>query len=281
MIAWSWTAILIASDLPNIVWRVALHRGAPLWLLYARIVFLGALWVFGTRLPELRTLRPYLLALIAVLMSFMIEDRLFRTPAVNAWVTAVSWRDPVVWSSAVKILRSLAMALTVLSLTRRELFLVTGVLSAPGRIPLTEIRLPWTLLGPLTILVFGAATAALMLGALQPGIPSVRRWVSILPVVLACSAVNAFGEEFTFRSVLLARLQPHVGAEQALWMTSVRFGLGHWFGRPSGPLGALGSTLLGLMLGKSMLETRGMLWAWLVHFTLDVVIFSVLMLREP
>ena len=32
--------------------------------------------------------------------------------------------------------------------------------------------------------------------------------------------------------------------------------------------------LLGWLLGKAMLETRGFFWAWFIHFLQDVLIFS-------
>jgi hypothetical protein len=35
---------------------------------------------------------------------------------------------------------------------------------------------------------------------------------------------------------------------------------------------------MGLILGKAMLETRGLFWAWWIHFLSDVAIFSFLAL---
>jgi hypothetical protein len=37
------------------------------------------------------------------------------------------------------------------------------------------------------------------------------------------------------------------------------------------------STLLGWLLAKSVLETRGLGWAWIVHFSQDVIIFVVIL----
>lgn len=214
-------------------------------------------------LESLRPLRPDLLALVAALLGLQITDLIYSTPAVTAWIKTAPWRDAVIISSAGKLLIAATMTVTVLDLSRREMFLVRGDLTAPGRIPLLNVTLPWSWLGPALILVVGGAAAALMVVALRPDLGMFRRIIGLMPIVLIFSAINAFGEEFTFRSVLLARLVPHVGGEQALWMTSVRFGLGHLFGNPSGPLGTIGATALGLMLGKSMLETKGFFWAGL------------------
>lgn len=281
MTAWAWLAILIASNLTNIIWRGALHRDAPLWTVSARIIILGGLWFAGARLAELRPLRPYLLALIAVLIGLLVKDAMYRVPGLVAWMSAAPWRDEVVMSSVLKLLPVAAMALTVLDLDRRSLFLIRGDLGAPGRIPFTGTTISWTWLGVVLLLVVGGSMAGLMFMAIRPDLQGFRRLLGLLPIIVIFAAINAFSEEFTFRSVLLSRLTPHVGPESALWMTSVRFGLGHWFGNPSGPVGALGATFLGLMLGKSLLETRGFFWAGLIHFTLDVIIFSFLVIASP
>ena len=42
----------------------------------------------------------------------------------------------------------------------------------------------------------------------------------------------------------------------------------------AGIVGALMAGLLGWLLAKSVLETSGIFWAWLIHFLQDVVIYS-------
>lgn len=274
----AWVAILIASNLTPIAWRLLLHRDVPLWTLGVRIGILVGFAAFSNVSPTLRPLRLYLLALVAALLGDLAIDLITQHGSVAAWVKAVPWRGPVIVHSALKILPVAAMALTVVGLSRRDLFLVRGDLGAPGKIPFTNSTLPWTSLGIILILVFAVAIAVLLLPTLRTSTQLLGRVLPWLPIILLFALINSFTEEFTFRSVLLARLQPVVGGEQALWMTSVRFGLGHWFGNPSGPLGVAGATALGLMLGKSMLETGGIFWAFAIHFILDVVIFSLLIM---
>ena len=48
-------------------------------------------------------------------------------------------------------------------------------------------------------------------------------------------------------ALLLARLAPVVGAGQALLVTSATFGIGHWFGHPSGASGVLMAGFAGYM----------------------------------
>ncbi len=41
-------------------------------------------------------------------------------------------------------------------------------------------------------------------------------------------------------------------------------------------VGAAASVFMGWILSKAMLETRGLFWAWFIHFLSDVAIFSSL-----
>ena len=96
----------------------------------------------------------------------------------------------------------------------------------------------------------------------------------VLPVVLLAAALNAFNEEMTYKASLLAVLVDAVGSRQALWMVAAYFGLAHFYGVPYGVIGVVLASFLGWILAKSMLETRGLAWAWLIHFCQDVLIFG-------
>jgi len=49
-------------------------------------------------------------------------------------------------------------------------------------------------------------------------------------------------------------------------LTAVFFGIGHYYGIPYGVIGAVMAGVLGWLLGKSMLEIKGIFWAWVIHF---------------
>jgi hypothetical protein len=51
-----------------------------------------------------------------------------------------------------------------------------------------------------------------------------------------------------------------------------------WNAFPGASIGVLLAGFLGWILAKSMRETRGMFWAWFIHFWQDVLIFSFLVL---
>ncbi len=98
----------------------------------------------------------------------------------------------------------------------------------------------------------------------------------LFPVALLIATINAFNEEFTLRAAPLSELTRAVGGRQALLISTVFFGLGHFYGIPNGVIGVVLSGFLGWFLGKSMLETKGFFWAWLIHFMQDVIIFTFL-----
>ena len=77
----------------------------------------------------------------------------------------------------------------------------------------------------------------------------------------------------TSRAPMPATLEPAVGSSQALWLSAVSFGIAHYFGTPGGLTAAALSVFMGWILGKAKTETRGLFWAWWIHFLSDVVIF--------
>ena len=64
-------------------------------------------------------------------------------------------------------------------------------------------------------------------------------------------------------------------SRQLIYLTSAAiFGLAHYFGTPGGVAGGALAGFLGWLLAKSIYETRGIFWAWLIHCLQDVIIFT-------
>jgi len=98
------------------------------------------------------------------------------------------------------------------------------------------------------------------------------------PGILLLAAMNALSEELSYRAAFLAPMNPVTGKLQAILLTATIFGLAHFYGVPYGILGVIMSFILGYLLSKSMLETKGFFWAWFIHFLQDVAIFSFMAL---
>lgn len=97
--------------------------------------------------------------------------------------------------------------------------------------------------------------------------------------VLLFSLMNAFSEEVIFRLALVVPLQGQLSANSIAMLSGFIFGIAHVGGSPGGVSGMLLAGLLGWLLARSMLETRGLFWAVLIHFVQDLVIFSAFMLQ--
>ena len=77
---------------------------------------------------------------------------------------------------------------------------------------------------------------------------------------------------------MLAPVYQVIGKGQAMALTAVFFGLAHYGG--GGLLAELPNmgmiAFLGWWMAKSMIETRGFVWAWFIHFVNDIPVFAFL-----
>jgi uncharacterized protein len=98
------------------------------------------------------------------------------------------------------------------------------------------------------------------------------------------SMANAFSEEAIFRIGIISPLYGIFSVPIILLISGVVFGLPHYFGMPSGIIGAVMAGFLGWLLAMSLVETQGLFLAWAIHFVQDVVIITSMILmsnRKP
>lgn len=99
-------------------------------------------------------------------------------------------------------------------------------------------------------------------------------WGLAFVVALPLSVTNALSEELITRWAVVASFSGS-WSRVAPWASALLFGGVHWFGIPGGPVGALMAGFLGWLLARAIQDTRGIGWAWIVHFCQDVLIFTV------
>lgn len=281
----AWTAILLTSNLAIILWR-ELAGGEPSWWPWVHAIGLTVLFVLTFFRASLKPLRSFILILLTIFfLGFGGGWQWGLIPFVRASSAWINWESQVPWAfSAVgtHILRLLP-AFIIMSLLllmerkRHDFFLVKGKIDAlvePSKLLGMKKPEPWTRLGSIFATVFGTIMFVFLLLSSRPTLNSFVQALPLIPVALFIAAINAFNEEFTLRAAPLSELCSAVGKQQALMITTVLFGLGHFYGIPNGVLGVLLAGFLGWFLGKSMLETKGFFWAWLIHFIPDVFIFT-------
>lgn len=277
----AWIATLLLSKLPLVIARDLLGTEipwmTPIWLGIA-LLLVGATYVW----PALKPLRGYFAVMGAIIVASFVVFPLLRQSA--PWQSLFAERAYMTVLFAERALLAI-LTLGVLfvplltGLKRRELFLTIGDLNAP----VTGLRLPggrrlsWALFGTVITLLLAVSFFAFLVSQIPGGVSVLGQALLWAPLILVGAALNAFAEEGMYRAGPLATLLTAVGPRHALWLTAVFFGLGHYYGGfPSGPAGMVQSGLLAVLMGKAMLDTRGMGWAWIIHVAIDTVIYVVL-----
>ncbi len=276
----AWAAMLLISDLPDVFLDATLGR-VPEWLFWAKVAFLafsvGLCWVW-------KRLRPlWQFALVMLVFYLALEA--------SNWVDQTVWWQSHFRGSRVSFtqgylgfsLRDLGIAGAVIAalwLVKRRrgaFFLTRGQLDASIE-PVRWLGIRqgeswrsfgWIFAGVASLIVFFPTVLAI-----KPSADALVQAAPLVPTVLLLAAVNAFTEEAYFRAALLSTLHQEVGKTHALLISAVFFGLAHYlYGSPPGIIGFLMTGFLGWLLGKSMLETKGFFWPWLIHLLPDVVVF--------
>ena len=98
--------------------------------------------------------------------------------------------------------------------------------------------------------------------------------VKILPIAIVFSFINSFTEEILMRLGMIVSLKGVVAERKIPLVCGLVYGCTQYWSAPGGFLGVITGVALGWFLAKSVLETRGLFWAWLIHFVRDVVVYS-------
>jgi membrane protease YdiL (CAAX protease family) len=245
----------------------------------ASILLLGFVLGAARRWRALQALRSLIIVWVAYLTASVALWALLDAVGYIAWTDRTPKYRWVTMSVLLISVPALAMlgAARALGFTRTQLNLARGDMRARGLIPGGPNDASWTRLGLCSIAITvagGSVWIVSVAGDTGDGPP-----LTWLPLAFVFAAVNAAQEELRFRLVPLTTLIGAVGDESAMWMTATVFGLAHWSGAtPGGPLGALYNTLIGAWLAKSILETRGVAWAWIIHAAGNLALFVVLVL---
>ncbi len=282
----AWIGTLFASLLPAIIWQELFWGDAPdvLWLRLGSLALLVLLSLFWKALAPLR---GYWLVLLAILVADeLLRPVIARSTVWQGWFggTAASWFRS---SLGTQLLRLLATALAwavllILGKKRPDYFLLKGDLAAPAE-PVRWLDIKpeqrWTRVGREFAIVLAIVYLVVSFFTYRPTLADVGTLLPLLLAVLLFAALNAFNENFAFRAALLSQLLPVIGKEHSLLLLAAFFGINHFYGMPPGLVGVALTGFLGWLLAKSMVETRGFLWAWLIQFPLDVIVFAFMVMR--
>ena len=285
LILTAWLAMLLMSKLPLVMSRELFLADIP-WItpawIGASILFFALTFVW----PALVPLRGFFVVMgVIFLVTTLLDPWIARSAA---WQSIFEGAAPLIVLFGERVLIAIEAlivlgALFLMGLKRRDVFLTTGDLNAPVDGKSMNARkkpVSWMAFGSAMALLLSGLFFAFMASQNPQVLSSFTAAIPWLPVVLVSAALNAFGEEAMYRAAPLAVLLPAVGPKHALWLTAIWFGLGHYYGGiPSGPIGFVQSGLLALLLGKAMLDTRGIGWPWIIHLALDTVIYMMIAMQ--
>jgi len=279
----AWAFLLLASSLPRIIlqeiFRQTVTEEARA-LIAEGVILLGLALTFAWK--ALQPLRIFfVLFLVLVVAEWFVFTKVDQLPFYQSWLNHPSFNVYMLAEQSLRLTVTLVI-IAVLFLLRKRVsafFLVKGDTSASAE-PVKWMGIKegerWNKLGCNFAIIISLGTLAFLLLAARPSFDLVLKAASFLPAILIAAALNAFNEEMTYKASFLSVLEEPLGKHQALWLMAAYFGLGHYYGIPYGVIGVLMAGFLGWFLGKSMLETRGLGWAWYIHFWQDVLIFSFL-----
>jgi len=274
----AWTTTIFVSSLPNIIWQE--FFGAPtIWLLWSKLILLGSMFALSFFWKPARSLRNYFLIFFIL---FLVEELMNRIGNTNFWRNWFPASAPFIQSMFGIQIRRIAVAIIMIAFLLliykkpSRFFLSPGNLDAKASKELFIIDkgTPWNRLGWILSVLITSGTLAFLILAGRPSLSQLSNALPLLPFVLILAAMNAFSEELNYRAAFLAPLFPNLGKLHSIVLTATFFGLAHFYGVPYGIIGVAMSFVLGYLLSKSMVETRGFFWAWFIHFWQDVVIFS-------
>ena len=243
-------SVIFIALLASLVWQ-PLRGLRPFFILF--VVLVASQWLVFTRIDELPFFRARL-----------------QNPAFSVYILA---------EMSLNLIVTLLMIAALLLMKKKlaDFYLVRGDIAAPVE-PVRWLGIRqgerWNKFGALMTVLISLGTLAFLILAGRPSPDIVIRVLPFLPAVLLAAALNAFNEEVTYKASFLSVLESPVGPRQALYMVAAYFGIGHFYGVPYGVIGVLLAGFLGWFLAKSMQETRGLFWAWFIHFWQDVWIFS-------
>ena len=156
-------------------------------------------------------------------------------------------------------------------------FLTPGNIAAPANgvswLGISEGE-SWLSLGASLSFFITLATSTFIYLQFRKSTGSFRQLMPFMPWVMLFSFTNSFSEEVVYRLGVIVPLAGSVDTAYILLFSAAAFGAPHLRGMPNGIVGALMAGLLGWLLAKSVVETNGIFWAWLIHYLQDVVIFS-------
>jgi membrane protease YdiL (CAAX protease family) len=270
---------LLISRLPEIVAREALGLDVP-WMPWAIVVLTIALWLASRFVGALEPFERFLAVMIGVTLALALLPLITESALWSSLQPAET--QPIVTLLTTRLLFAIVAVVLLgwamlLGASRDEVYARAGDLNArrrPGKNGGEAMR--WRRFGPIAFV----GLLLLMVWFGVPLLPARIDLAAAAPYIglgAIAALLNAFWEEVAFRAAPLSMLQRAIGPGSGVLLLARWLGVGHFYGGvPSGPIGLIATAAVGLLFGRAMIETRGLVWPVALHFAIDIVIFTFL-----
>lgn len=276
----AWVSVLLGSALPELVLGFRYPLDPMHWLSLSKAVFLIVVLVLTFSVRTIASLRSLLIILFALHAA---------TGAFGFIVSSVFWKQQVggIESQFIRVMLDVQFVRVGVALV--VLAVLFAIFRSPSRFYFTRGDMgakatrvawlgisgagSWNRVGVVLTAILSLGTLAFLAVAMRPALSALPNLTSMLPAVLVFSITNALGEEIIYRLALLAPTANLAIPGHAMMMSAAYFGLAHYYGIPSGSIGVVMAGFLGWLACRSVSDTKGVAWAFIIHFVQDIWIF--------
>lgn len=270
-----WIFTIVISQLPTIIIKELFLVEDILWLNIITLVF-SIIFLFSSLIwKKLRFISTFAM-FITLLKALLLCNSLI----LKQWFTA----DGFVSQFAIMQFPRLLIAFIIINFlyiikkNRHDFYLSKGNIKAiaqPAKF-IVDKPTPWNKVGKTMSIYICGITLIFLLIASVPTLKQLIEVLPLIPFIIIFALMNSFSENIIYRLSFITILKDQVGEKQALYLTTFVFAMGHYYGAPYGITGVLMAAFLGWFLGKSIIETKGIFWAWSIHFLQDLLIMTFL-----
>ena len=275
-----WVSLLWISDLPDILFYYLIGP-VPTWLIYVKfglmLLYTGICLIMKRYKPVL----PYAFFMLVFIGGVMALDWVKVQDWWQDWLpraeTSFFWGYAKIYIRDIVLVLLVIIAMWLVKRKRASFFLTSGEWQAPID-PVRWLGIKsgesWRFFGWIFGLTAMLAVAIPTLLSMSITKEQLIRAIPLIPAALLFAGINAFNEEMYYRAPMLSTLPRLIGKQQAMLFNAIFFGMAHYlYGSPPGIIGAAMTGFLAWLICKSMLETKGLAWPWLIHFLPDAMIF--------
>jgi len=277
---------LVASLLPEIIFREIIGS-VPESLYVARLIILVVAGVLSYSF-KYEKITNYLIVLSTIVSSEILIRMIYFS---NFWKSTFNMNSFIGNFGASILLKVIGtipvvVILIVLFKSFKAVYLVKGNLSSKSDeikwLGIKKDSISWGKLAIISSILISFGTILLVIFTVIGSSISLNmdNLVKYFPIVVLFALINSLCEGIVFRSALLGSLKNTLTKSQSIFIAALIFGIGHYYGAPSGILGVAMSGLLGWYMLRSMVETEGFVSSWVIHFMQDLVIFSTILLMS-